>query len=105
MGHSSVSPIRSQWQKAHESPKAIGRPRFISEKSYRRIQNMIITGYSERKPVTYFEIVNALQERCRTVLSSDTLWHIIRTMPGVKPMIGVPMKSERVAVDPEEINR
>jgi hypothetical protein len=86
-------------------PKALGRSRIISEKVYKLIRNMIETGYSRRKALIYFQILDALPYRCGTVISSDTLRHIVRTMPGVKTVIGVAMEAEGVVMDPEEINR
>jgi ABC-type hemin transport system substrate-binding protein len=68
------------------------------------IQNMIEVGFAERKPATYFDILDALQYRCRTISSSDTLRQIIRRMEAVKTVIGVPMEAERAAVDPAEIH-
>jgi hypothetical protein len=104
MGNAAPSTIRTQWQKAQRNPRAVGRPRVISEAAYQMIQKMIEDGYSERKPVTYFEILDALQYRCKTSISSDTLRHIVRTLPGVKTVIGVPMEAERARVDPAEID-
>jgi L-lysine 2,3-aminomutase len=37
------------------------------------------------------------------VLSLDTLRHIVRNLPQVKSVLGVPMESERVAVDPARV--
>jgi hypothetical protein len=71
MGYCIGSTIRSEWQKGNRALKATGRPRVISEKAREVIQNMIVTGYSERKPVTYFEILDALRYLCRAVISSD----------------------------------
>jgi hypothetical protein len=105
MGHADASTIRTQWQKAQQNPRAVGRPSVITEAARQLIQKMIEDGYSQRKPVTYFEILDALQYRCRTVISSDTLRHIVRALPGVKTVIGVPMEAERTAVDPAEIDR
>jgi hypothetical protein len=64
---------------------------------------MVSKGCRERKPVTYFEILDALQYRCATVCSSDTLRHHIRTIETVKTVVGVPMEAQRVAVNPDDI--
>jgi hypothetical protein len=68
------------------------------------IRNIIDVDYSEWKPVIYFQILDAFQYRCQTVISSDTLRHTVRNMPGVKTVTGVPMETERAAVDPAEIH-
>jgi hypothetical protein len=58
---------------------------------------------SERQPGIYFELLDALQDRCSTVCSSDILRRQIQTIETVKTIIiEAPMEAERVGVNPEE---
>jgi hypothetical protein len=65
--------------------------------------DLIALRCNECRPITYTELLDTLQYDHETVLSSDTLRHIVRNLPQVKSIVGIPMESERVAVDPEAI--
>jgi hypothetical protein len=63
----------------------------------------LITRFREQNPITYAELLDTLQYTRSITLSADFLRHRVRGMPTVKSLIGVPTESERVAVDPGEI--
>jgi hypothetical protein len=67
------------------------------------MSNLIMARYDQQKPITYAELLDSLQDIHGITVSGDTLRHIVRGMPTVKSVIGIPTKSERVAVAPEQI--
>jgi hypothetical protein len=67
------------------------------------MRDLIVQRFEEHNPITYAELLDTLQYAHNVILSGDSLRHIVRGMPTVKSVIGVPTESERVAVQPEHI--
>jgi hypothetical protein len=67
------------------------------------MRDLIIQRFQEQNPITYAELLDILQYTHNVLLSGDSLRHLIRGMPTVKSVIGVPTESERVAVQPGQI--
>jgi hypothetical protein len=82
---------------------APGRPRILPPQAIDMIKTIVTNRFTEKKPVSYLEIMDALQYFFQIGLSADTTRHICRTIPGVRSIWGIPMEGTRVEVDPAKI--
>jgi hypothetical protein len=67
------------------------------------ISDLIVARYEQQNPITSAELLDTLQYAHEIALSGDTRRHIVRGMPTVRSVIGIPTESERVAVSPGQI--
>jgi hypothetical protein len=95
--------IEAQWKKSQQAVRGPGRPPLLPPEVQAWMTDLITTRFRERNPITYAELLDTLQYTREITLSGDSLRHIVRGMPTVKSVIGVPTESERVSVDPGEI--
>jgi hypothetical protein len=68
------------------------------------MRELVQSPFRERQPITYAEILDGLEYHYQVVLSGDSLRHIVRNMASIKSVVGTPMDSERVAVEPAAID-
>jgi hypothetical protein len=100
LGGISVAVIKPQLAKARERRQAPGRPHILSPDIEGWIESVVRERYEAHTALSYIELPDLLQYHHSIVMSADTLRHRIRSMPSVRSVLGVPMESERVAVDP-----
>jgi hypothetical protein len=101
LGGVSGAVIDQQLRKAHDPRQAPGRPHTFTPEIERWIETVVTERYEARNAVSYPELLDLLQYRHATVVSSDTLRHRIRSMPSVRSVLGIPTEAERVAVGSE----
>jgi hypothetical protein len=62
------------------------------------------TRCAEHNPVTYAELLDGLKYDHGTILSGDSLRHIVRNATTLKFVVRISKDSERLAVDASEID-
>jgi hypothetical protein len=102
-GRLSGSIISAQYKAGSSPRKASGRPKLLSDETEQWLIEMIYTRFREQKPVTYTELLDAFQYDRSVVISADYLRHFIAGLATVRTVTGMPMQSERVAVDPARL--
>jgi hypothetical protein len=95
--------IDQQLRKAHEIRQVPGRPYLFTAEIERWIETVVKERYEARAAISYSELLDLLQYRHATVVSSDTLRHRIRSMPSVRSVPGIPTEAGRVVVGSEII--
>jgi hypothetical protein len=95
--------IEAQWKRSKQQVREVGRPPLLPLEAQAWMRDLIVQRFEEHNPITYAELLDTLQYAHNVILSGDSLRHIVRGMPTVKSVIGVPTESERVAVQPEHI--
>jgi hypothetical protein len=96
--------IEAQWKRSQKAVRELGRPPLFPPEVQEWTSHLITARFREHNPITYAELLDTLQYTREITLSGDSLRHIVRGMPTVKSVIGIPTESERVAVDPEQID-
>jgi hypothetical protein len=91
-------------RKSHQEARDSGRPSLLPPEVLTWMENLVVTRLNEHRPITYPELLDMLQYAHNIVISGNTLRHIVRRMANIKTIIGVPMESERVHVDPAAID-
>jgi hypothetical protein len=92
--------IGAQWAQSRHEAKASGRPPILSPEVRQWMVKLVTRRVQEDRAITYAELLDRLQSSHEIVISGDTLRHVVRNMSQIKSIIGVPMESERVDVDP-----
>jgi hypothetical protein len=59
--------------------------------------------FSQKKPITYFELLHELELEFGIMILSDTWRHIMRRIPGCKKIREMPQEASRVMYDEREI--
>jgi hypothetical protein len=67
------------------------------------ITDLVTQGFSEKIPVTMDYLLDQIDRRFDVSVSSDTMWHIVGRMPGIKTVQGVPMDKNRIMVSREVV--
>jgi hypothetical protein len=68
------------------------------------IVNRVTQCYENHNPVTIGSLTNQIDYYFGIAISADTVSHILRRMPQVKMVPGVPMDKSRVYTNTEEID-
>jgi hypothetical protein len=97
--------IEQQFRLSQQPFREPGRPPILTAEVRQWVTQLINDRFHAHQPITYAEILDLLQYHHSTVLSSESLRHIIRNMPSVKSAIGIPTEAERVSVDPTAIDQ
>jgi hypothetical protein len=91
--------VRSLERKAIRLTRAPGRPGAFSPEISAWIEGVIAERFRSNNPVTYGEPLGVFEYHFSIVMSADTLRHRLRNIESVTSLLGIPMETERVAVD------
>ena len=84
--------IWKQYQKWKKGKRGNpGRPSILNDEQYQFIVQYVQYQFSEKKPVTYDQLLDIVEYKYGITLKIDTLRHIIYTIDNIKVVTGVPM--------------
>jgi hypothetical protein len=92
--------IEGQYKLGRSPRMEPGRPKIFSNEIEQWITDLVHERFHQQKPITFAELLDTLQYQHSVVVSLDYLRHVIRRLDTVKTVVGIPMESDRVAVDP-----
>jgi hypothetical protein len=101
LGGISEAVIDQQIRRTREMRRAPGRPQTFAAEVERWIETVVKERYDSRATLSNSELLNLLQYRDASVVSSDILRQRIRSMHSVRSVLGIPTEAERVAVGSE----
>jgi hypothetical protein len=80
--------IQRQARRYHDAIRGNGRPRTLPEAANAYITEVVQARFTEKKPVTYHLLQDAIEWHFKISLPTDRLRHTCRDMRGVKSMLG-----------------
>jgi hypothetical protein len=82
----------------------IGRPQLLYPDVLKRRANLVMQFFEQKTPMTISELLEQIEYLFGVIVSVNTMSRILRGLPGVKAVTGVPMERARVREHPERIN-
>jgi hypothetical protein len=100
-----IAKMSIEWraQRYHEATQGNGRPRTLPEAAYAYITDVVQARFTEKKPVTYRLLQDAIEWHFKISMLTDRLRHICRDMPGVKRVVELPVDRARIQYDQNAI--
>jgi hypothetical protein len=99
-----VGSIEYQMARLKGPIRPIGRPRLLTPEAYLMVARLVTDAYNRRAPVSILYLIEQIEYFFDVSVSQNTMAHILRNMPDVKLVTGVPMDKHRVMADPHAIN-
>jgi hypothetical protein len=95
-----------EWQVSRVSGLAhpIGCPQLLTSEAHLVITRLVNDAYTKRQPVSIVYLIGQIQYFFDITVSQNTMAHIIRNMPAVKMITGIPMDKDRVMANPKAID-
>jgi hypothetical protein len=99
-----VGSIAYQVGRLKDHIQPIGRPRLLTPEAYLMISRLVTEAYTRREPITILYLIEQVQYFFDINVSQNTMAHILRRVPDVKMITGIPLDRSRVMADPHAID-
>jgi hypothetical protein len=80
------------------------RPGLIPADGYAMIMKLVRESFEKKHPITIGELIDQIDYFFRAPMSPNPMSHILRGIPGVKTVDGVPMEANRALANPNQID-
>jgi hypothetical protein len=99
-----VGSITYQLSRLNGRVRPIGRPRLLTLEAYNLIERLVADADARREPISRVYLIEQIQFFFNISVSRDTMGHIVKQMPTVKLVEGIPMDRSRLMGDPQAID-
>jgi hypothetical protein len=100
----SVGSVAFQIQRLNGTIRPNGRPRLLTPEAYQMVITLVSDAFKKREPISIVYIIEQIQLVFSINVSLNTMAHIVKQMPGLKTVKGIPMERTRVMANDEAID-
>ena len=100
-----ICAIVQQYAKWGTEAGSPGRPPLLSPEQLQYLYSLVVQRYQDHSSIPVAELALILCNQFDICITTESLRHIIRTLPGMRTCLGIRMEEERVNCDPVLIDR